>query len=227
MKISWRTELPQLLIIAAMFLVAALVWQYVPDKMPVHWNFKGEVDRYGSKIEGLIAVPAVTIGLYLLLLLLPRLDPGYPNYERFSTPYLVIRYSMLIVMATIYGAAVLVALGYEFSMSALVPAVVGLMLIVLGNLMGKIRPNWFVGVRTPWTLSSKRSWDKTHRQAGWLFIVSGAALLVSGLLGTGWAAVSAFAILMLSTLWLVVYSYLVWRSDPDRVPPAGTAPHRE
>ena len=101
---------------------------------------------------------------------------------------------------------------------------VGAMFFVMGNVLGKLRPNWFFGVRTPWTLSSKLSWNKTHRLAGWVFVLGGLLLMAAGLVGTPTAMGIAFAVLMAGVLGAVTYSYFVWRSDPDRVPPAGTLP---
>jgi uncharacterized membrane protein len=90
--------------------------------------------------------------------------------------------------------------------------------------MGKIRPNWFVGVRTPWTLSSKLSWDKTHRLAGWLSLVMGAMFAVVAFYHNAWTFAAMLIVVVGSLAWMVVYSYLVYRNDPDRVPPAGTSP---
>lgn len=98
------------------------------------------------------------------------------------------------------------------------------MLIVFGNYMGKVRPNWFVGVRTPWTLSSKIAWAKTQRISGWLLAAAGVLLIAVGFLRSGWAFAVLFVALGGFLVWSLVYSDILWRSDPDRVPPAGTLP---
>jgi len=99
-----------------------------------------------------------------------------------------------------------------------------LMFLMLGNVMGKIRPNWFVGVRTPWTLSSKTSWTKTHRLAGWLFIGMGLLAFAWALVQTTWMFVAMMAVDVACAVLIVVYSYLVYRTDPLRSSPAGTSP---
>jgi uncharacterized membrane protein len=208
-----------------MFLAAALLWQAAPEQIPMHWNIAGAVDRYGGKLEGLLGIPAMTLGLYLLLRFLPRLDPGYANYQRFAKAYTVIRVLLVLFMAAIYAVILAATFGWRVDVGIVVPAMVGLLFVVLGNFMGKIRPNWFVGVRTPWTLSSKLSWTKTHRLAGWLFIAMGVALAASGFTRQAWAVFGAFGFLGACVAWMIVYSYLVWRKDPDRVPPAGTTPN--
>jgi uncharacterized membrane protein len=225
MKPTLRGELIQLLPIAAMFLVGALCWNHVPDRIPVHWNIHGEVDGYGGKFTGLVLLPLVMLGIYTLLLVLPRLDPGRANYPTFANAYYLIRLTLTLFFCCIYAVSILVALGYHVSMNTVIGLAMGLLFIVLGNVMGKIRPNWFVGVRTPWTLSSKLSWTKTHRLAGWLFILMGLVAAVWGVIETPWMFVVMMAVDGVSVVSLMVYSYLVYAKDPDRLSPAGTQPY--
>jgi uncharacterized membrane protein len=227
MKLSWRVELLQLLIIAGMFGLGAGSWPNVPDRLPVHWNLQGEVDRWGGKLEGLFLLPLITLGLYLLLLIVPLFDPGRRNYQNFAKAYGVIRIVMVLFMAFLYGLTILAAFGYEFNSTSIVLGAMAVLFVVLGNFMGKIRPNWFVGVRTPWTLSSKLSWDKTHRLAGWLFVLMGATFALLALVPTGWMFAIVMTINGLCLAWMVVYSYLVYRRDPDRTQPAATSPGGE
>lgn len=224
MKRSWRIELIQLLVIAAMFVVAAACWPYVPERIPVHWNLRGEVDGYGGKFMGLLLPPLLTLGLYVLLLVLPRFDPGKANYPTFAASYNVIRISLVVFMAALHGVTTLASLGQPVDVGTFVSLGIGGLLVVLGNVMGKIRPNWFVGVRTPWTLSSKLSWTKTHRAAGWMFIVFGPLLALAGILRADWFYIATLGAGGFALAALVVYSYLIYRSDPERVTPAGTSP---
>lgn len=224
MKTNWRVELVQWIGIAMLFALAAWAWPRVPDEIPVHWNLHGEADGWGGKTMGLLAVPLVIVGMYLLLLFLPRLDPGYANYQSFAGSYNVLRVTLLAYMAVVQVALVLVALGYPLNMGRVLGISMGLMFIVIGNLLGKIRPNAFVGVRTPWTLFSKLSWTKTHRLAGWLFIVFGLLTILSGLLLNGWMLTAQMAYGAVSLAWIFIYSYLVFRNDPERISPAGTSP---
>jgi uncharacterized membrane protein len=223
MKIALRTELPQWALIAGMFLASAVVWSMVPERVPVHWGIDGQVDRYGGKWEGLLITPAIALGVYLLMAFLPLIDPGRANYARFKTAYLVFRIVFLIYMAVIHGAILATALGYRVDVGRVIFLSMGVLFLVLGNFMGKIRPNWFVGVRTPWTLSSKRSWTRTHRAAGWFFILLGLVAIGGGIAPRpGVIAMIAVGVIGLPSL--IIYSYLIWRNDPDRVAPAGTTP---
>jgi uncharacterized membrane protein len=224
MKPTWRGELVQLLPIAAMLVVAALCWSHVPDQIPVHWNWEGKVDRYGGKFTGLVVLPLVTLGLYSLLLVLPLLDPGRANYRTFAGAFNAIRFTLTLFLSSIYTVSVLVALGYHVNMNTVVGLGLGVLFIVLGNVMGKIRPNWFVGVRTPWTLSSKLSWTKTHRLAGWLFIVMGLLAVAWAVLQTFWMLCLMIGVDVSCGLVIAAYSYLVYRKDPARITPADTKP---
>ncbi len=224
MKRNWRTEIVQLVPIAAMFIAAALVWPYAADHIPVHWNMRGEVDRYGGKFEGLLLLPLIALGLNQLLAVLPLFDPGKENYRSFARAYNLIRLTLTLFFGTLFTVSVLSALGYHVNMTTVIGLALGALFMVLGNVMGKIRPNWFVGVRTPWTLSSKLSWTKTHRLAGWLFIVMGLMAIIWAISQSVWALGAMVAVDLVCALSMVVYSYLVYRKDPARMSPADTRP---
>ena len=177
-----------------------------------------------ARFEGLLAIPLLSLGIYLLMLLVPRFDPGRANYQQFATPYTTLRLGILAVLWVLYGVIHLCIRGYEANVATIVPLDIGLFFVVMGGLLGKIRPNWFVGIRTPWTLSSKLAWTRTHRLAGWLFLLTGVTFILAGLLPSPWTAGAAFVVGIGSAVWMVTYSYLVWRTDPDKTPPAGTLP---
>ena len=225
MKTDWRVEAPQIAILVLMFAAAVITWPTAPDRIPVHWNVVGQVDRYGGKIEGLLAVPLVAAATYLLLRFLPRVDPGKANYAAFSTTYTVMRVATLLVLGAIYAVIHMWIRGREVSVNTVVPVLVGGLFVLIGALMGKLRPNWFVGIRTPWTLSSKNAWVRTHRAGGWLFIAHGLMLMLVMPFAN---PQRAFLVLVVGVSviagWSMIYSYMVWKNDPDKVPPAGTTP---
>jgi len=216
MKFTWRTEWPLWLLLAIMFVIAAITWAHAPDRVPVHWGSNGEVDRYGGKFEGVLLFPLVALVLYALFLLLPRIDPHGASYARFAGAYTVLRFGILLVLGLIQFVIHLWIHGNHPRMETLIPVFVGGLFVLLGSVMGKLHPNWFVGVRTPWTLSSRLSWDKTHRLAGWVFGAFGICLIVAGASGHSGALVAAFILGGVGILGTVVYSYVVWRGDPER-----------
>jgi len=224
---SWRSEWAPLSILAAMFTAAAWSWSRVPERMPVHWNFHGEVDRYGDRGEGLLVLPLVAVGIYLLFLVLPRFDPGRDNYPRFRGAYLTIRLSVLLLIAALYTATLASAQGFVVPISHAMTGLVAALFIAIGSVLGKVRPNWFVGIRTPWTLSSKLAWTRSHRLGGWLFMALGLATLAVLPFSQAAALVVLLAGGMVLAATVVGYSWAVWRSDPGRVPPAGTSPSED
>jgi uncharacterized membrane protein len=224
MKFKLRTELPQLLIIVAMLALAAWSWQRLPEQIPTHWNLQGHVDGHGNKFVGLLLLPLTVAGLYFMMLLLPFADPGRANYQNFAGAYDLIRILVVAFMAALYAATVAAAFGHQVDITQVSFLGTAVLFIVIGNFMGKIRPNWFVGVRTPWTLSSKKSWNKTHRLAGWLFMLMGALFAAVAFVHTTWTFVALLIVGATCILSLVVYSYLVYRSDPHCTSPAGTQP---
>ena len=157
MRASLRTELPHLAVIAAMFVLAAATWSAAPVRIPVHWDLAGRVDRYGGKFEGLPLMPLLTLGIYLLFLVAPRFDPGRANYARFWRPYWIMRLAAVMVSALVYGFILLWTWVVQLDVWTVIPVLIGGMFIVLGSVMGNIRPNWFVGIRTPRALSSELS----------------------------------------------------------------------
>jgi uncharacterized membrane protein len=224
MKVTWRTEWPHALLITAMFVLAAATWSVAPDRIPVHWNIAGQVDRWGGRFEGLFALPLVAVAVYLVMIVLPRFDPGRANYDAFAGPYASLRLGVLAVLAAIHAFVLLWVRGVPVRIGVFAPLVFGALFVVIGNLLGKIRPNWFVGIRTPWTLSSKLAWSHTHRAGGWLFIVLGVLSMACAVVRSSWAMWIMIGAGAVGLLGLLVYSYVVWRRDPDKTPPAGTQP---
>ncbi|MCV2392682.1 SdpI family protein [Actinotalea sp. M2MS4P-6] len=208
----------QIALLVAMFGSAALLWSSVPEQIPVHWNAAGEVDRYGGRFEGLLLVPLIALGIYLLLLVIPRIDPARRNYEAFAGTWMLLRVSILVYLAFV-GLVTQLAIGREETLPAaqLIVGSVGVLFMVLGGVMGRIEPNWFAGIRTPWTLSSTRSWEATHRLGGRLFVALGVLTLIAAVIGGTVALVTILGGMLVVLVVVSVYSYRVWRDDPDKV----------
>ena len=200
-------------IVAAAWGLSIAVFSQLPDRLPTHWGLSGEVDRWSGRTEGAFFLPAVMVGMWALLTFLPRIDPRRKNYDKFRGTYDAIVAMVLGVILLVHVAILASGLGYLIPMERVIPMTVGALLIALGNLLPRARPNWFVGIRTPWTLSSDRVWERTHRLGGLLFVLTGIILIVAGLIPSVVSIGVAIAAGVLTTAVTLVYSYVAWRQE--------------
>ena len=196
------------LVVPIIFLVA--VWNQLPKQLPIHWNIEGKVDNYGPKY--LMAV--LTIGLYVLLLILPRIDPRRKNYDIFSETYFKLRLILILFFGIINSIIIANAIGFEINVSRIIGISVLLLFVIIGNYLGNLRPNWFIGIRLPWTLESNVVWKKTHYLAGRLWFWLGiAALILSIFLPVNFLYPLIFSVVMVMAIVPVVYSYLIFKKE--------------
>jgi len=210
-----RLWLISALILLVMGALSTWAWLEVPADVaiPVHWGIDGTPDRYGGKAEGLLMLPLVTLGIALLFTLILYIDPLRNNIMQSGKAYTITWTVLLLFMAAVHLFVVLFALGWVENTNLIFSLGMGVLFLILGNYMGKIRRNYTFGIKTPWTLASDHVWDKTHRLGGKLFVLVGLLMLIGAFLpGT-------FQLyLMLGSLFGVIalvmgYSYLVWRND--------------
>jgi immunity protein, SdpI family len=211
-----RKWLAPLCIVAA-FATSALVWTRLPDRVPVHWDAHGTVNGYGSRFAGALMLPAAMLGLWLLLRVLPRIDPRRANYAKFADTYDLIVNSLVALFLVMHLALLASALGWPVSMERVAPVLVGLQFLILGNALPRARPNWWFGIRTPWTLSNDRVWARTHRVAGYLLAGAGAVLLLIGAFApTSLAFALGVGAVVAASVGSLVYSYFAWRQETSK-----------
>jgi uncharacterized membrane protein len=205
--------------IAGMAAVSAWAWQAIPEgaRLPMQLDMYGKPARFADKADFLILMPGIALGLTLLLWFLPRLDPRRANIEASGKFWNAAAILSVGLLAYTHALLVLHATGYKIDVtSALVPAL-SVLFIGLGNYLGKTRSNWFGGVRTPWSLSSDYSWEKTHRWAGRMMVASGLAGLIVWLVLDAKIALQVMICATIATSVIaIVLSYLFWRADPER-----------
>lgn len=216
MKTNWKSQLPTLTVVLAMWALAAWAWPRVPDQMPVHFNLAGVADRAGSRAEGLLLLPSAVSVLYALLLIWPRVDPRRGTFALFARPFALVRLTVFALFLLVYGSLVAIALGRPVKVDSIISVAGAIAIVLLGNYLPKIQPNWIIGVRTPWTLSSDLAWRRTHRLAGPLFVVTGLVSLVAALFRPAVAAYLMLSLIVVTAVISATYSYLVWRQDPAR-----------
>jgi uncharacterized membrane protein len=207
-----RTRLLVLAIVGCAWVASLVVWPFAPAYVPTHWNAAGAVNGTMPRFPGLFIAPAIMTVLAVLLVVIPRIDPRSANYASFGNTYRLIRIGVLLFLLVVHLLALAAALGLTLNMSAVITPLVGLLFVGLGNVMGKLRPNWFVGIRTPWTLSSADVWTRTHRFGGRVMIVLGIVLILSSLLVPPTALATVLLVGTIGMAALTVgYSYVVWR----------------
>jgi uncharacterized membrane protein len=204
------------LVILAAFAFSVAVWSRLPQRMPVHWGLHGDVNGYGSRAQGAFLLPGVMLVLWLLMQFLPRIDPRRANYAKFADTYDLLVNSLVVLFAVMHAALVGTALGWPVSMERVAPALIGLEFIILGNALPRARPNWWFGIRTPWTLSNDRVWARTHRVGGYLLAGAGLVLLVAAALPGGWTFALGVAAVVAAGFGSLVYSYFAWKQESSQ-----------
>ncbi len=215
-KINWKKESGMIILILMLILSAFVLYNKLPQRIPMHWNINGVVDRYVAKsICNVLIIPLTTAGLYLLMLFIPYMDKKKYKYEKFLNIYYIIRLSVIIFMAAMYVVIILSSLGYKVPVSKVVPGFVGVLFLIVGKYMGRVGQNSFIGIKLPWTLKNEHVWNKTNRLGGYLFISAGVMSLVSLVFKPIYTflvlVISIFLILMI----VIIYSYLLYHKIRD------------
>lgn len=210
------TTIVVLLMVLAAILAGLLLWNRLPDLMASHWNINDQVDGYIPKVWGVFMVPLITLGMFGLFLVLPSVDPLKANIAQFREAFNLFIVLMVGFMLYLYGLTLAWNLGYkDFKMSGAMLPAIGLLFIFIGFVMRQAKRNFFIGIRTPWTLSSDTVWNETHRIGAVLFMISGALAFLGGFFGGTTAFWMMFAPIIGSTVFLLIYSYLLYRRETN------------
>jgi uncharacterized membrane protein len=201
-----------ILLLVLTVLVSVLAAPYLPERVASHWDANGEVNGYQSRTAYIWTLPVIMLVTALLLLFLPLLDPLKANFLPARGAYYSFVIGVMVFLLYIHGLTIAYNLGYQINLFIwMMPAFSALMLAT-GFLLDRARPNWFVGIRTPWTLSSPTVWEKTHKLGGLLFkIVGGIALI--GIFFPNAAFLLLMVPLMGTSFFLVIYSYILFRQE--------------
>ena len=208
------TTILVLIMIVGAAVVGLALWNQLPNQMASHWNINDEVDGTMPKFWGVFMMPLVSLGLFLLFLVIPNIDPNKANIAEFRESFNLFIGLFVVFMLYIHGLTLAWNLGYTgFKMSTSMLPALGLLFIFIGFMLRRAKRNFFIGIRTPWTLSSDTVWEKTHRIGAVLFMGSGVLAIIGGLVGGATAFWLFFIPLIGSVLVLVIYSYLLYRNE--------------
>jgi len=199
----------QIVIISASVALSVYFYQHFPARVPMHWNVAGEIDGWSSRGFGAFLFPVILIAIYFLFEILPKIDPRRANYPEFKKVYSIFKTAIMAIFFGIYILTGLSGLGVKVAVDLWIPIGIGLLFIILGNYFGKLRNNYFVGIRTPWTLSNEEVWNKTHRLGGKLFILGGVAMMLMGVIPVGIRIVLFIAVVLMISVVPILYSYII------------------
>lgn len=198
-----------LLLVVAMLAYSLWLYPSLPDRIPTHWNWKGEVDGWSSRLFGTFFLPGMSAGMFLLFLALPWLSPKGFQIEPFRSTYNLIVVLVLALMAYIHVVALQAALHPRLDVSRALIGGIFLLFGGIGLLLGRVKRNFWVGVRTPWTLASDIVWDKTHHLSARLYSLAG--VLGATAVWLGMSPVVCFALFLILVFVPVVYSLVLYK----------------
>lgn len=210
MKIITKKEILPIVLIILAFVVGLLLYSNLPETIPSHWNVHGEVDAWSSKDFGVFFFPSITLAIYLLITFIPLIDPLKKNYSKFDIPYFWFRTLFVLFFVLLYFYTLWAALGTKLNINFFIIPAISILFILIGMFLPKVRKNYFVGIRTPWTIHSEEVWDKTHQFAGKCFIIGGILSIFSLLFPQHFLSIF-IAVILLIALVPVAYSYLIFR----------------
>ena len=209
-----------LAIILFIFLISFYYYPKLPNIMATHWNSKGQVDGYSNKNTFTLLFLSFLIGLYLLFLVIPKIDPLAKNIKKFINYYYGFIVIFFLFMAYIYIIIILTNLGYTININYLIIPVFSVLFYYIGIMLSKAKRNWFIGIRTPWTLSSDRVWKKIHKLGSKLFKLYALYLLVllfsQNVLINYFLYVFLVPILTIS-FGLAIFSYFEYRKEKKKI----------
>jgi uncharacterized membrane protein len=206
-------------LLALMAAVSTWGWLVLPDgaRIASHWGFDGRVSATLSKAAGLLLLPAIGLAVCALIAIIPVIEPRRENLIASRKAFLAIWLGALSAIAVAHALMVMTALGYAIDVPGVLIVAIAGVIAVAGNYLGKVRSNFFVGIRTPWTLSSDLAWEKSHRMLGRLFVFSALITLAVRFAVTVEAGYIALAATLTSSaLIAIASSYVYWKQDPER-----------
>jgi uncharacterized membrane protein len=207
-----KSEIIIIGIVLISFAIGIYVFPEMPQKIASHWNSQGEVNGYMSKFWGIFLMPIISVALFLLFLIIPRIDPYKSNIEKFRKYYDNFILLIIVFLFYIYILTIFWNMNYRFNMITLLSPAFAILFYYSGVLIENAKMNYFIGIRTPWTLSSEKVWDKTHKIGGKLFKIAG-IIAIFGILFQSYAIFFILVPMLLAAIYSVVFSYIEYQKE--------------
>jgi len=215
-KYNLKKELPSLFFIVFIIVFSFIAYPSLGDKIASHWNFAGQVDGWSNKSSFIYFFPGLIIVMYGFMTLMPIIDPKKESYAGFAQTYINFKTLMVGILSAIYAITIFSNLGYDINIGKTVSLLIGGMMILIGFMLKNIKSNWFIGVRTPWTMSSPLVWEKTHKISAYSFSFLGLCIIIAPYLSNPWN-ITVFAIgLVQAVIGTMAYSYIIYRKEKNK-----------
>lgn len=218
MKLWTKTDWMLLTLVISSFVISLLLAPKLPDIVPTHWGFSGEIDGWGSKWINLLLSPSIALLILLGMAFMPKIDPLFKSYKEFEKEYINLR--SIFVIFFLFFHAVLLYNSFYPSVNLVpkaIPLGIGIFIGYIGYIMPKFKRNWFVGIKTAWTISSQKSWDATHNLGGKLFMLAGAIGIISTLFAPKFTFILFLTAILFAGIIPIIYSYYVWKEDKGKI----------
>jgi len=212
-KLAWL----EAALVMAPFIALVVFWNQIPERVPIHWNIRGEIDGWSTKTTGMLLLPLVAVGTIILCRVLSSVDPKLREHlqktDRMNRILPILEVAFAAFFNAIFASQLIVALGYKVAAARVITWCILIVFAILGNYLPNLRPNYFIGLRTPWTLQDSGTWRATHRLGGRLMFFGSLLLLILEFLVNTSAFVLAFVgFMLLLVLWSFLYSWHYYRS---------------
>lgn len=208
-----KKELPLIGIVLLPFIYLAYIWNQLPEKVPMHWNIKGEVDRYGEKIELIIIPILLPLLIYIIFLVIPKIDPKN-KLNKMGNKLQTIKFLLTTFISILALFIIYTAKNESFANPNYIVLLIGVLYIIFGNYFKTIKANYFIGIRTPWTLESETVWKKTHQLGGKMWFVGGIIVVITSLILGKETNFTIFLIITgIITVIPIVYSYITFKNE--------------
>ncbi len=212
MKINLQKELPLIAIVLAPFIYLAFIWKHLPDSVPLHWDIEGDIDRYGDKSELILIPILLPLLIYVIFTIVPLIDPK-GKIQQMGNKYFMLKAAMTVFMSILAMIIIYAVQNESLYNPNYIILLIGVLFMILGNYFKTLRANYFIGIRTPWTLENQTVWKETHKLAGKIWFIGGLVIIVSSLLLDKKANFRLFiGTIIVISLIPVIYSFFKYRS---------------
>ena len=205
-KKNWKILIITSVVIILPILAGIVLWDKLPEQIPTHWNVAGEIDGWSSKAFAVFFLPLFMLAMQWVCVFATLSDPKKKNH---TDKILHLVFWLVPIMSILLSAICFsVAMGKEVQVEVVAPVFVGLLFVIIGNYLPKCQQNYTIGIKIPWTLNSEENWNRTHRTAGWVWVLGGLAVILAGFFKLFWLMAAVFLVMVLVPF---VYSYILHR----------------